>query len=189
MQDFERKTFESPISLDASPEGRHLVSVNSEAYLRIWDTKAGKQLKRITTARYFPVDACFSPDGTALVHGAFDMTKPGTPLVLVVHRVGEKWPVLERLTLMESSSITGLGFSADGTKLWMIQQRNSGSYSVMSVWDWATRKCRHTITQPIDSQKNYIRSATLNADGSRAFLLTSSWDEECEAKLVAFATP
>jgi len=185
LRDFERKTDDSPVSIHASPDGQYIVTVNAETYLRVWDVAKGKQLTRITTSKYTPVRSCFSPDGSSLVHGAHDDADAKSPMKIVLHDVNKKWPVRESLSLPSAARVTNIGFSADGSRMWVVQQQNSDSASTLSLWD-RDQQCVQVIEQPVDDDKLQIRDVALRADGRRAYVLLASWDQAVRARFVSF---
>jgi WD40 repeat protein len=169
LREFEDKRAYGVGSVDVSPDGKFAVSTGNEPYVRLWDFVSGKQLKRVTIGSGGSCYAAFSPDGTVVACGG-DKDKASGVMSVRLLNVDKKWSERARLTMPLWSHVFGLGFSADGERLWVSQHNIGQSGGVISVWDWRAGTCLHKVEIASAPGRVYARGVALSADGRRLFV-------------------
>lgn len=134
---FERKTWGQIGSIAVSPDGRYVATGHDDYYARVWDTKAGTQVRRLNKkgCSYVPT-VSFSADGTRIVYGPTrDELDRGIGVSL--RHVSAKWPKDELLHADVRGTLYTLAMSTCGR---FVAGALHGSYSAgaeawLLVWD------------------------------------------------------
>lgn len=169
-REFEDKHAYMVCSVSASPDGKFAVSTGFEPYVRLWDVASGTQLKRVTVSSGGACYAAFSPEGGVVAYGG-DKDKATGAMSLRLLNVDKKWSLRSSLALPSLARVFGLGFSADGARLWVSQHDVGAGPGMISVWDWRVGACLHTIEIPgASAHSQYARAVATSADGKRVFV-------------------
>lgn len=133
---------ETPLSkfeiqkVEFSPNGRMIVSVNSDAAARIWDAATGKLVTELKGHKGAVYDARFSPDGKRVVTASADKT-------------AKVWDAVQGdliLTLAPHSSVRTAVFSPDGKYL-------VGGVGIGTIWDAASGEIVATLEKDSELEK------------------------------------
>ncbi|MEJ7594404.1 MAG: protein kinase [Planctomycetaceae bacterium] len=111
-------------SIDFSPNLQTLASVAGDGTMRIWDIKTTKELQSVKFAGFTPKCLVFSPDGTRIALGGFDVSGLHSNVVL--------WDVTSGREISRfggAGSVNSLCFSADQKRL------ITGEMEAVRIWD------------------------------------------------------
>lgn len=139
-----------------SPDGRLIVSSDSDGALRVWDADTGAELQTLLGHQEAVWDCAFSPDGTRICSAGGDY-KSGE-LRLWDARTGA--PLLELEGHRES--VTACAFGPDGRQLF-----SAGSDGTVRVWDPWTGAAGGTV--PVLGRINNT-AAAVSPEGRRVCL-------------------
>jgi WD40 repeat protein len=112
-----------------SPDGRYIATTSNDGYPRIWDAETGRLLFKLLGHSGFVVSVAWSPSPpdhhARLVTGALDGTAK-------VWDIGRRARELLSLSARETrSGITGVAFSADGTRV----MAGDAGITAVKIWD------------------------------------------------------
>jgi WD40 repeat protein len=140
------------ISVEFSPDGRTLASVDGGGYILFWDTTTWApryELRQVTPATVL-IDLAFTPDSRMLAAGSFDG---------MIHfwdvKTGEELP--DPIQAYINDWALSVAFDPTGTRL-----ATGGKDGVIKLWDVATRQ---PIAQPLTGHSNRVTDLVYSPDG------------------------
>jgi len=130
-----------------SPDGKILASGGGDNAIRLWDVRAGRQIKSLVGHTGYLLSVVFSPDGKTLASGSFDKS-----VRLWNVETGEQLKSLEG----HDGFVFSVAFSPDGKIL------ASGSYdNTVKLWDAATGRQLKTLA----GHAGFVFSVAFSPDG------------------------
>jgi len=154
-------------SIAFSPDGKYLASASFDKTIKIWDIKAGKEIKTLTGHKSSVLSVAFSPDGKYLASGSVDET-----IKIWDIKAGKEIKTLTG----HKSSVISVAFSSDGKYL------ASGTI-LIKIWDIKSGKEIKTLA----GHKSDVNSVAFSPDGK--YLASASSDKTIKIwKLKSFDT-
>ncbi len=101
------QSFNGFSSVAMSPDGRHLVSGNSNGSVRIWDANTGKEITAIKGHTKMVNSVAYSPDGTIIA----SVSEDGSVSIWNAATGAELW------TVKETKPAKSVSFNMDGSKV------------------------------------------------------------------------
>jgi WD40 repeat protein len=134
-----------------SPDGAILATGASEEPIKLWDAASGQELRTLAESAGYPF--VFSPDGS-----------------IIATVIGEKsiklWDVASgealRTIAGHTDYISGMAFSADGTRLASWSWSYESNEKIIKLWDVTTGNEQSTLT----GQGNYLNNVAFLPDGN-----------------------
>ncbi|KAH8797321.1 hypothetical protein DL96DRAFT_998454 [Flagelloscypha sp. PMI_526] len=140
-----------------SPDGKYVVSGSDSNIIRVWNTKSGKQIRKIEGHTSPVRSVAFSPDGGRIVSGSDDQT--------IRIWVTESGKQLQRLD-GHTCSVSSTAFSPDGMRI------ISGSEDkTIRIWDVDSGK----ELQKLTGHTYVVSSVDVSPDGKR--IVSGSFDK------------
>ncbi|WP_374212359.1 WD40 repeat domain-containing protein [Thiothrix subterranea] len=143
------KSITTPLGL--SPDGKTLVSGNSDKTLQLWNAATGQPIGEPLRGHEAQINAvAFSPNGEKLVSGGYDKT-----LRLWDVKTGQ--PIGESLRGHEAQ-INAVAFSPDGRKIFSHAQDNT-----LRIWDSEAKQIP-AIGKPWEGHRDFVEAVAFSPD-------------------------
>ncbi|MCI0682767.1 MAG: hypothetical protein L0Y71_11760 [Gemmataceae bacterium] len=139
-----------------SPDGKKAVSASADGSLRVWDTKTGKELRRLDGHSGRVWCAAFAPDGRRIASGGFDGSV----------RIWDLATGRETRRFNHDDYVRSVVFSQDGRFV-----LSGGDDKLVRLWNLATGKEERTFK----GHGHFVWCVALSPDGKRA--LSASLDK------------
>ncbi len=173
-----RRTLVPPASVTGaaySPDGKLIVTSDSDGFARIWDASDGHQLGVLGSGGQGLGTAAFSPDGRLIATGGEDGT-------VTIWSVSKRRPVGAEVQQPLHSSVKDVAFSPDGARL--LTAADDGG-----VYIWNARSARHGKERELEEPKDFPANGAEFSAGGRLIVTAGGdgdvrvWDAARDSKV------